>query len=76
MNRRNLATVTAVAALLLSGLAQAELIHNGKPRKMVADRIIEREQLVCTYGSWQSETLPNGDTIISRTKVCLRPGEK
>lgn len=74
--KRTLSAVIATAAILASGSAHAELMHNGKPRKMVADRIIEREQLVCTYGSWQSETLPNGSTIISRTKTCPRPGVK
>lgn len=74
--KRTIAAVIATAGILASGLAQAELMHKGRPQKMVADRIIEREQLVCTYGSWQSETLPNGDTIISRTKVCPRPEEK
>lgn len=71
--KRTLSAVVATAAILASGLANAELMHNGKPRKMVADKIIEREQLVCTYGTWESTTQADGSTIISRTKVCPRP---
>ncbi len=67
--------LTYIATLLMAGTASAELLHNGKPRKMVADRIIEREQLVCTYGQWESFTQADGSTIIQRTKVCPR-GEK
>ncbi len=67
--------VLTVATLLVAGTASAELLHNGKPRKTVADRIIEREQLVCTYGQWESYTQADGSTIIQRTKVCPR-GEK
>ncbi len=73
--RHPIATIVATAAILLSGMAHAELLHNGKPRKMIADRIIEREQLVCTYGQWESHTQADGSTIIQRTKVCPR-GEK
>lgn len=71
--KRTLSAVVATAAILASGLAHAELLHNGKPRKTVADKIIEREQLVCTYGKWESTTQADGSTIISRTKACPRP---
>lgn len=73
---RTISAIAMMAAILASGLAHAELMHNGKPRKTVADKIIEREQLVCTYGTWESTTQADGSTIISRTKVCPRPEAK
>lgn len=68
--RRTLATVIATGAILLSGLAHAEVYHQGRVYQTTADRIIVDQRLKCTYGPWSFEQAPNGATILTRAKVC------
>lgn len=60
----------ATMVLLLAGSANAEVLYRGKVYQVTADRIIADRQLQCTYGEWQSETLSNGSTVLTRSKVC------
>lgn len=64
-------TTIAVAALLLSGRASAEVLHDGKVYQVTADKIIKDQQLVCAYGDWTFQTLPNGSTVLMRGKYCV-----
>lgn len=75
MKHHPLLVAIAAAALLVCGLAHAEVLHNGRVYRTTADRIIEAERLTCAYGAWQQSTLRNGATVISRGKVCQR-GDK
>lgn len=68
--RRSLATIIATAAILLSGLAHADTIYQVKVYRTTADKLITDRRLTCTYGQWSSTTLPNGSTVLSRSKVC------
>ena len=66
-----------IALLLMSGSVQAEVLVDGKVYQTTADRIIKREALVCAYGDWQFQTLPDGSTAIVRGKYCVgRDGGK
>lgn len=71
---RSLQAVIAAVALLLTGAAHAEVLYKGKVVRWTADRIIDEQHLPCVYGKWESETLPNGSTVLTRSKVCTREG--
>ncbi len=70
--RASIGAVIATAALLLASMAHAEVLYRGKVVRWTADRIIDEQHLPCVYGPWQSETLPNGSTVLTRSKVCAR----
>jgi len=61
-----------MAVALLSTTASAEVLYRGKVVRWTADRIIDEQHMPCVYGPWQSETLPNGSTVLTRSKVCVR----
>lgn len=68
--RRTLATVIATGAILLSGLAHAEVYYQGRVYQTTADRIIADQRLTCTYGPWSFTTTSDGVTVLTRAKVC------
>lgn len=70
--KRTIATAIAAAAYLLSTMVHAETLHQGKVYRTTADRIIVEQRLPCTYGRWESRTLPSGATVLTRHKVCSR----
>jgi hypothetical protein len=76
MKHSSLKAAIAATAILLSGAAHAEVLFRGKVYQTTADRLIAERQLQCTYGEWSLETLPNGSTVLTRSKVCTQPGSK
>lgn len=68
--KQSLKAVVTAAALLLAGSARAEVLYQGKVYQTTADRIIKRDLLVCAYGDWTFQTLPNGSTAVIRGKYC------
>lgn len=59
-----------ISLALLSSVASAETLVNGKVYKTTADKIVAERQLVCTYGKTRFESDPKGRTVVIMGKVC------